>query len=116
MPKKSYVIRDRHGRYYRSFCDSFFTTAHSKILVTVVDDFSKARRFHSLLWATHRAKYLSINAFSYYYVFEIFENKTEPLLQIRNKQVIDKIRNSDEDTMKEVESIIAKWKKDHGMD
>ena len=116
MPKKTYVIRDSDGRYYRSFCDSSFTTAHSQVLVTDTTEIEGARKFRSLWWATHRAKFLSINAFSYHYVFEIVENDPEPLLQIRNKDVIEKIRNSDDETMSEVESIITKWKAEHGLD
>ena len=116
MPKKTYVIRDSDGRYYRSFCDSSFTTAHSQVLVTDTTEIERARKFRSLWWATHRAKFLSLNAFSYYYVFEIVENDPEPLLQIRNKDVIEKIRNSDDETMSEVESIITKWKAEHGLD
>ncbi len=116
MPKKTYVIRDSDGRYYRSFCDSSFTTAHSQVLVTDTTEIERARKFRSLWWATHRAKHLSHNAFSYYYVFEIIENDPEPLLKIRNKDVIEKIRNSDDETMSEVESIITKWKSEHGLD
>ena len=116
MPKKTYVIRDSDGRYYRSFCDSSFTTAHSQVLVTDTTEIERARKFRSLWWAMHRAKFLSLNAFSYYYVFEIIEGGTEPLLQIRKKDVIDRIRNSDDETMREVESIITKWKAEHGLD
>ena len=67
-------------------------------------------------WATLRAKYLSINAFGYYYVFEIIKNDPVPLLQIRNKDVIDRIRNSDDETTREIERIITKWKAEHGLD
>ena len=116
MPKKTYVIRDSDGRYYRSFCDSSFTTAHSQVLVTDTTEIERARKFRSLWWATHRAKHLSVNTFSHYYVFEIIEGGTEPLLQIHNKDIIDRIRNSDDETMKEIESIITKWKAEHGLD
>ena len=116
MQKKTYVIRDCDGRCYRSFCDSSFTTAHSHVLVTDITELKRARKFRSLWWATHRAKYLSINAFDYYYVFEIIENGTEPLLQIRNKDTIDKIRKRDDETMREIESIITKWKAEHGLE
>lgn len=116
MPKKTYVIQDNDGRYYRSFCDSYFTTAHSQVLVTDTAEIERARKFRSLCWAKHRAKFLSINAFSYYYVFEFIKIDTEPLLQIRNKEVIEKIKNSDDETMREVEEIITKWNAEHGMD
>ena len=39
-----------------------------------------------------------------------------PLLQIRNKDAIDKIRKSDDETMREIESIITKWKAERGLD
>ena len=116
MPKKTYMIQDTHGHYYRSFCDGFFATVHSQVLVTDITEIKEARKFRSLRWATHRANFLSLNAFSYYYVFEIIENGSEPLLQIRNKDVIDRIRNSDDETMREIESIITKWKAEHGLD
>lgn len=116
MTKKTYVIRDCDGRYYRFLCDSSFTTAHSHVLVTDTTELKWARKFRSLWWATHRAKYLSINAFDYYYVFEIIENDPVPLLQIRSKDVIDRIRNSDDETAREIESIITKWKAEHGLD
>ena len=61
-------------------------------------------------------KILSINAFGYYYIFEIIENGSKPLLQIRNKDVIDKIKNSDDETTREIERIITKWKAEHGLD
>lgn len=116
MPKKTYVIRNSDGRYYRSFCDSSFTTAHSQVLVTDTTELERARMFRSLWWATHRAKYLSINTFGYYYVFEIIKNDPVPLMQIRNKDAIEKIRNRDVETMKEIEVIITKWKAEHGLD
>ena len=116
MPKKTYVIRNSDGRYYRSFCDSSFTTAHSQVLVTETTEIEEARKFRYLWWATHRAKYLSINAFGYYYVFEIIESPSETLLQIRSKDAIDKIRNRDDETMREIEGIITKWKAEHGLD
>ena len=40
----------------------------------------------------------------------------KPLLQIRNKNAIDKIRKRDVETMKEIEGIITKWKAEHGLD
>ena len=116
MPKKTYVIRNSDGRYYRSFCNSYFTTAHSQVLVTDTTELERARKFRSLWWVTHRAKYLSINAFDYYYVFEIIESPSETLLQICNKDAIDKIRKRDDETMREIESIITKWKAEHGLD
>ena len=115
MPKKTYMIQDTHGHYYRSFCDGFFATVHSQVLVTDTTEIKEARKFRSLRWATHRAKFLSINAFGYYYIFEIIENGSEPLLQIRNKDVIDRIRNSDDETMREIKSIITKWKAEHDL-
>lgn len=116
MPKKTYVIRDNNGRYYCCFCDPSFTTAHSQVLVADTTEIERARKFRSLWWATHRAKYLSINTFGYYYVFEIIKNDPVPLLQIRNKDAIDKIRKCDDETMREIESIITKWKSEHGLD
>ena len=116
MPKKTYVIRDNNGRYYCCYCDSSFTTAHSQVLVTDTTEIERARKFRSLWWATHRAKYLSNKDFSYYYVFEIIENDMVPLLQIRNKDAINKIRKSDDKTMREIESIITKWKAERGLD
>ena len=85
-------------------------------MVTDTTEIKEARKFRSLRWATHRAKFLSINAFGYYYIFEIIENGSEPLLQIRNKDVIDRIRNSDDETTREIERIITKWKAEHGLD
>lgn len=116
MPKKTYVIQNNDGRYYSSFCDSSFTTAHSQVLVMNTTEIERAKKFRSLWWVTHRAKYLSLKAFSYYYIFEIIKNDPEPLLQIRNNDVIDKIRNSDDETMREVESIITKRKTESGLD
>ena len=115
MPKKTYVIRDDDGRYYQTFCDSSFTTAHSQVLVTDTTEIERGRKFRSLRLATHRAKYLSSRAFSYYYVFEIIKNAPAPLLQIRNKDVIDRIRNSDDETTREIERIITKWKAEHDL-
>lgn len=106
MKKKTYVIKDIDGHYYRSFCDNFFTTAPSDILVTHTDDFHKARKFHSLMWATHRAKFLSIKSFDYYYVYEA----TEQGLHLRNEQVIERIRKNDSAAIEEAKRIIAEWK------
>lgn len=116
MPKKIYVIQDSDGRYYRSFCDSSFTTAHSQVLVTDTTEIEKARKFRSLWWVTHRAKFLSLNAFGYYYVFEIIGEGERLQLQIRNKEVIDRIRNSNYETMREIKSIITKWKSEQGLE
>lgn len=57
MPKKTYMIQDTHGHYYRSFCDGFFATVHSQVLVTDTTEIKEARKFRSLRWATHRAKF-----------------------------------------------------------
>ena len=113
MPRRTFVIINTDGRYYRSFCDSYFTTAHSQILVTDTTDFEKSRTFRSLMWATHRAKILSIKSNRYHYVYEV---TGERKLIIRNEQVIEKIRKSDNDTMKEIERMIADWKREHDLD
>ena len=112
MPKKTYVIIDTDGRYYSSFCDAHLTTAHSRILVLGTSDFEEARKFPSLLWATYRARFLSIKAFGYYYVYEITEQGLIP----KNKQVIERIRKKDIEDMKEAERIITQWKVTHGLD
>lgn len=116
MSRKTFVIMDTDGRYYRNFCDNFFTTAPSDILVTHTEDLLKARKFHSLMWATHRARFLSIKASRYYYVYEVTGEKAEQRLNIRNEQVIDIIRKNDFETMEEVERIIAEWKVRRGLD
>ena len=116
MSRKTYVIKDTDGRYYRSFCDNFFTTAPSDILVTHTDDFHKAKKFRSLMWATHRAKLLSNKDYDYYYVYEVTSKGSEQVYFIRNETVIDKIRVRDSETMKEIERIIAEWKAERGLD
>lgn len=113
MPRRTFVIINTDGRYYRSFCDSYFTTSHSQILVTDTTDFEKARTFRSLMWATHRAKILSVKSNRYHYVYEV---TGERKLNIRNEQVIEIIRKSDNDTMKEIERMIADWKREHDLD
>ena len=111
MKKKTYVIKDTDGHYYRSFCENYFTTAHSKVLVTLTKELNKARKFRSLRWATYRAKFLSIKASDYYDVYEI----TEQGLILRNEQVIEMIRKDDREMMEEVDSIIAEWKASRGL-
>ncbi len=110
MPKNTYVIQDNDGHFYRSFCDSYLTTAHSQVLVMDTTDIERARRFRSLWWATHRAKFLSINASRYYYVYEVTDKETEQKLICRNEQVIERIRKNDSEIMEEIERIIAEWK------
>ena len=112
MPKKTYVIMDTDGRYYHSFCDAFLTTAYSRVLVLSTSDFEKARKFRSLRWATHRARFLSVKASDCYYVYEV----TEQGLIIRNEQVVERIRYNDFKVMEEVEIIIAEWKATRGLD
>ena len=116
MPKKTYVIRDADGRYYRSYGENFFTTAYSKILVIETYDLSLARKFRSLFWATHRAKFLSLNGDNYYYVYEVIIGEPEPLLQIRNKDAIDKIRKTDLETIAEIKRIVEERKGEHDPD
>ena len=96
MPRKTYVIRETSGRYYRSFFDSYLTTAHCKVLVAETDDITKARKFHFLWWATGRVKYLSEKSYGYYYVFEVIGRTPEQKLLIKNESVIKKIRENDE--------------------
>ncbi|MBR1533928.1 MAG: hypothetical protein IJ639_06165 [Ruminococcus sp.] len=115
MPKKTYVIRDTDGRYYRSFCDNFFTTAPCDILVTDTEDSLKARRFHSLIRATYRARSLSKKASNYYYVYEAIDKEVGQNLILRNKEVIERIRENDSETMIKVEKAIAEWKMKHGL-
>ena len=115
MSRRTFVIRDTDGRYYRSFCSNFFTTAHSDILVTDSRDISRARRFRFLWTATRRAKRLSVKSNGYYYVFEIVTDGGRPQLVVRNAKVIDKIRERDDDAMKEIRRIIEDWRNKRGL-
>lgn len=116
MPRRTFIIINIDGRYYRSFCDSYFTTANSQIFVTDTADFEKARTFRSLRWATHRAKFLSVKSNRYHYVYEAVGNEGERKLIIRNEQIIKRIRKTDTDTINEIENMIANWKMKHGLD
>ena len=113
MKIKTYVIRDIDGRCYRSFCNNFFTTALGDILVIHTDDFHKAKKFHSLMWASHRAKFLSIKSFGYYYVYETADKDADQKLILKNEQIIERIRKNDSEITEEIEKMIAERKIHH---
>ena len=115
MPKKTYVIIDTEGHFYRSHCAAFFATSPYPLLVTHTADLGNARRFRSLRWATHRAKVLSTNTNRYYYVHEVIGEGAERKMPIRNEQAVEMIRKNDSATMEEVERIIDRWKMKHGL-
>ena len=113
MSKKTFVIMDTDGRYYSSFCDAFLAIAHCRVLVFSTSDFAGARKFRSLRWATYRARFLSINAFGYYYVYEAAGKENEQKLILRNEEVIEKIRKKDSETMEAIHKMIAEWETNH---
>ena len=86
MARRIYVIKDSRDHYYRSCCDNFFTTAHSKVLVIDTESITQARKFHFLFWAKHRAGYLSRNTSRLYRVLEIPEDKPGPIYRAEDDQ------------------------------
>ena len=118
MLKRTFVIIDTDGRYYRSFFEPFFAITHSRVLVNDTKELEKARKFRTLWWATYRAKYLSKNASpGYYYVYEWIKNTDgKSMMIMRNEQVIDKIKQKDADTLEKIQQIIDDWRKRRGLD
>ena len=115
MQRKTYVIIDTDKKFYCSHTRMLISTAH-EIPVIRTDTYSKAKKFHSLFWATYIAKYLSCHSFGYYYVFEVIKGDSNNEYKIMNREQIEKIRKADEEDLREVENIINKWKKEHCAD
>lgn len=104
---KKYVVSTKSGQMYRSYFKiplPFYCFDNSDITVTSAMKYSDARKFRSLRWATHRAKYLSKHSGEYYYVFTAAGHKDGLyLMDIVDDSINDRLIENNQIAYKEIE-------------
>lgn len=116
---KEYIISTGKGKMYRSFFRipiPFYCFGTSDISVQSAVKYSDARKFHTLWWATHRARYLSKHSGSYYYVYTI-ERRIDDvyLMRVVDDTIHNKQIENEERCSREIDTIINNWRAEHGI-
>ena len=116
---KEYVVSTKAGQMYRSYFKiplPFYCFGNSDIIVTYAIKYSEARKFRSLRWATHRARYLSKHTRDYYYVFTSVEQKNGlHLMKTVDDTLNDRLIENNRNTYKESEKMIEEWKEENSV-
>ena len=111
---KEYIVSTESGKLYRFFLRiplPFYCLGNSDISVHSAVKYSDARKFRSLLWATHRAKYLSKHSGSLYYVYTIV-NKVDGtcLMKKVDDSINDKLIKRRKQFEDDIDAVINNWK------
>lgn len=111
---KKYVVATADGAMYRSFSRMpipSYCFSTSDVDVYATRRYNGARKFRSLHWATHRARFLSNHTDQYYYVFtSVKEIKGNHIMQVIDPTINDKLKESERKTYEELEQIIEDWR------
>ena len=108
---KEYVVSTKQGAMYRSHIRIPLQCNMPDIAIYSAVKYSDAKKFYSLRWATHIAKYLSKHSHSLYYVYTLdYKSNGKCLMKIVDDTINDKLIESNRQLMKEIDSIIGDWK------
>ena len=112
--RKEYVVSTDSGEMYRSFSRIPLIISDHDISIRSAVRYSDARKFRSLRWATHRARYLSKSSPDLYYVYTAKCRNGICLMSLVDDTINDKLIEKNEEFEKEVNEIIESWKKKRG--
>lgn len=112
--KPVYVLADKKQRLVQSVYNGIFSPdGHTAVITS--DKYKDAKKFRSLFWAIHRAKFLSSHSNTYYYVYQAAPNGNQYLLSLVDGSINDKLIQQDEKAQKEIDDIIADWRYRKGL-
>ena len=117
--RQEYIVSTEAGEMYRSFIKiplPFYCFGNSDISVKLAVRYRDARKFHSLRWATHRAKFLSNHTDSYYYVFTGERIGHFYKMNIVDESINDNLKRSRKETQDKIDKMINDWKVKHGIE
>ncbi|MBQ3265456.1 MAG: hypothetical protein IJH07_06735 [Ruminococcus sp.] len=117
--RQEYIVSTKDGEMYRSFLSiplPFYCSGNSDISVNSAVRYRDARKFRSLWWATHRARFLSNHTYSYYYVFTGERIGSFYKMNIVNDTINDKLKKGRKETQDKIEKMISDWKVEHGIE
>lgn len=117
--RKEYIIASEDGKLYRSFSRipiPFYCFSTADIDVYSSETYRAARKFRSLRWATHRARFLSSHSDTYYYVCTAERVGSLYRISIVDDTINDKLKRIRKETEEEIEQIIANWRVRVGLD
>lgn len=117
--RKEYIIASEDGKLYRSFSRDimpFYCFSSSDIHVYSAVTYSGVRKFRSLHWATHRARFLSKHSDTYYYVCTAERVGSLYKINIVDDTINDKLKESRKETYDIIEQMIADWRVRVGLD
>ena len=116
---KKYIVSTEDGERYRFYLRipmPLYCFDDSDISIHSAVRYSDARKFRSLRWATHRARFLSKHSDSLYYVFTV-EQKVDGicLLKMVDDTINDKLIEKQKRYSDKIEKIINNWKAERGI-
>lgn len=109
-----YIIIGKNGEAYkRSYTNDL--TIPSDFVVESTEDYDSARIFHSLRWATIKARSLTKKSESAYYVYLKITVDGKKYYYLVDKHINDDIFEEDDKYQAEIERMISEWKKKKGL-
>ena len=117
--RQEYIVSTKAGEMYRSFFRiplPFFCFGNSDISVNSAVRYRDAKKFCSLRWATHRARFLSKHTDSYYYVFTGKRTGSIYKMNIVDESINDKLKKGRKETQEKIDKIISDWKAENGIE
>ena len=117
--RQEYIVSTKNGEMYRSFLRiplPLYCFGNSDISVNSAVRYRDARKFRSLWWATHRAKFLSNHTNSYYYVFIGEHIGSFYKMNIVDETINDKLKKGRKETFDKIDKMIDDWKAERGLE
>ena len=111
---KEYIIASEDGMLYRSFSRipiPFYCFGTADIDVYSTVRYSDARKFRSLRWASHCARFLSSQSNSYYCVCTAERIGSLYKQSVVDNTINDKLKRIEKETDDKIEKIITDWRK-----
>ena len=112
--RDNYIIVGKNKEaYLRSY--TYELSIPSVFVVEGTKHFDSARVFHSLWWATRKARRLTKKSGSEYYVFHQITVDGKNYYHIVDKHLNDDILEARDKTQEKIDKIIADWKVRKGL-
>lgn len=113
MSDRYIIIGSNREAYKRSYTlDLSFPPDY---VVEGTEDYDSARIFHSLRWATHRARQLTRKSKCAYYVYLQITVDGKKYYHLVDEHINDDIFEEEDKLQEEIDKIIADWKVRKGL-
>ncbi len=113
MIDKYIIIGNNREAYKCSYTNQL--SIPSDFIVEGTEDYDTARKFHSLRWATHKARQLTRKSESAYYVYLQVTVDGKNYYHLVDEHINDDIFEEENKYQNEIEKTIAEWKARKGL-